>query len=210
MSIRSHVLAVACLVALAGSAQAQPGTAYLQVRGGALVPVGSFADQQDAGGAYSVAAGYEPIDFLGLELEFTQSFNDNVNDRVSGPGFTIISDEVKQNFVVGLGPRVTFLPSDYPVRPFGVLQAEWYHFANFNSVEVDGSTILSDDDEDAAGLEAGLGIEGTVFSVYERSGDEVPMLELTLGAQASYHHAFMPNRDDRQFVTAMGSLGLRF
>jgi hypothetical protein len=212
MKIRSSLLTAVCVLVLAGSAAAQPGTAFLEGRGGALIPVGDFHHEQNVGGAYSIAVGYEFLPFLDMLLEFTHSFNDNDDghDTVRAGRLTFVSDETKQNFVVGLGPRVNFLPSNYLVRPYGTVKAGWYHFANFNSVEVDNRTLISDDDQDAPGIEAGLGLTGTVFTLYEHENDEIPVFEITLGAHASYHHAFLGSRDDRQFVTAMGSLGFRF
>ena len=212
MRIRSQVLAIAVVVLITGSAQAQPGTVYLQAGGGGMIPVGGFQHEQNIGGAYTLSAGYEFIDYLDMQLAFTHSFNDNDNghDTVKGPGFVLVSDEVKQNFMVGIGPRVNFLPSRFAVRPYMLVHAEWLHFANFNNIEVDGETAISDDDQDAAGIRAGLGVEGTIFSLYEREEDEIPLVEVTLGAEGSYHQAFMPNRDDRQFVTVLGSLGVRF
>jgi len=67
-------------------------------------------------------------------LQFTHSFNDNKNsfDTFSGPGFVGHSNETEQNFIVGMGPRFDFLSSDYLVRPYGLFQIEWDHFARFN------------------------------------------------------------------------------
>jgi len=70
--------------------------------------------------------------------------------------------------------------------------------------------VFTDEDEDAAGIEAGLGLTGTIFTLYEHENDEVPVFEMTLGLLGSYHHAFLGGRSDREFVTTMGSLGLRF
>ena len=212
MKIRSSLLTGFFVLVLAGGAAAQPGTAFLEGRGGALIPVGNFHHEQNVGGAYSIAAGYEFLPFLDLLLEFTQSFNDNKDghDTVHAAGVTFVSDETKQNFVVALGPRINFLPSSYPVRPYATVKGGWYHFANFNSVEVNGITKISDEDDDAAGIEAGLGLTGTIFTLYEHENDEIPLFEITLGANASYHHAFLGGRSDRQFVTTMGSLGFRF
>ena len=210
MRIRISLLALASMVVLAGTVHAQPGTVYLQGRGGAMLPVGTFRHLQNSGGAYSIAAGYEFADYLDMQLEFMHSFNDNDNFVFHGSGFTAVSNEVNQTFVVGIGPRINFVPSDFLVRPYGLVQVGWYHFANFNSIKVDNRTILDDTDDDAVGIQAGLGIEGTVFQLYERRGDRVPLLEVTVGAQGSYHQAFMPNKDDRQFVSAMGTVGVRF
>ena len=212
MKIRSFSLLVACFLVLAGNAAAQPGAAFIEGRGGALIPVGEFDDEQDIGGAYSIAAGYEFWPFLDGVFEFTHSFNDNKDshDTVSSAGVTFVSDEVKQNFIVALGPRVNFLPSTYPVRPYANVKTGWYHFANFNSVEVNSVGVFTDEDEDAAGIEAGLGLTGTIFKLYEREGDEIPLFEMTVGAHGSYHQAFLSGRDDHQFVTAMASLGFRF
>jgi hypothetical protein len=143
-------------------------------------------------------------------FEFTHSFNDNDNFVFHGPGFTATSNETNQTFVVGIGPRINFIPSDFLVRPYGLFQVGWYHFANFNSIKVNDRTVLDDDDDDAFGVQAGLGLEGTVFQLYQRRGDKVPLLEVTVGAEGSFHQAFMPNKDDRQFVTAMGTVGVRF
>lgn len=210
MKIRVELLAVAAIIVAAGTAHAQPGTAFFQGRGGAMIPVGDFHHEQNPGGAYSIAAGYEFADFFDMLFEFTQTFNDADNFHAETHGLSIVSDEVKQTFIVGLGPRINFMPSSSPVRPYMVVQGEWCHFANFNSIDIDGTTLLSDDDQDAAAVQAGLGLEGTIFQVYERRGDAIPLLEVTLGVHGSYHQAFMPNRPDRQFVTTMGSLGLRF
>jgi hypothetical protein len=212
MKLRSLWLTVLCVLVLAGSAAAQPGTAFLEGRGGALIPVGDFEDEQDIGGAYSIAAGYEFLPFLDLLLEFTHAFNPTDDDaerfRVGDLNFR--SEETHQNFIVALGPRVNFLPSTFPVRPYGTFKTGWYHFANFNSVEVNSIGQQTDEDEDAVRLEAGLGLTGTIFSLYERENDEIPVFEITLGVHGSYHHAFLGGRDDRQFVTTMGTLGFRF
>jgi hypothetical protein len=96
------------------------------------------------------------------------------------------------------------------VRPYATVKGGWYHFANFTSVEVNGIDRISGDDQDAAGIEAGLGVTGTIFTLYERENDEIPLLEITLGVLGSYHHAFLAGQDDREFVTTMGSLGFRF
>jgi len=212
MSIRALIAAVALSVALSSVASAQPGTVFIEGQGGALIPVGEFRHEQHDGGAYSIAAGYEMLDFLDLMLQFTHSFNDNKNsfDTFSGPGFVGHSNETEQNFIVGMGPRFDFLPSDYLVRPYGLFQVEWDHFARFNHVDFNGRTLISDDDQDAFGVQAGLGIEGTVFQLYEHRGDKYPLMELVVGANASYHHAFQPNRPDKEFVTALGSFGVRF
>lgn len=210
MKIRSLSLTVACVLVFAGHAAAQPGTAFVELRGGALIPVGNFSHEQDPGGAYSIAAGYEFFPFLDGLFEFTHAFNENddVHGRVGDLRFE--SDETHQNFIVALGPRVNFLPSNYPVRPYGTFKTGWYHFANFNSVEVNSIGKISDEDDDAFGLEAGLGLTGTIFTLYERENDEIPLFEMTLGVHGSYHHAFLGGREDRQFVVTMGSLGFRF
>ncbi|MCC6764775.1 MAG: hypothetical protein IT293_08945 [Deltaproteobacteria bacterium] len=212
MKIRSLSLAILCVFGLVGRAAAEPGAAFLEVRGGALIPVGDFSHEQNPGGAYSIAAGYEFLPFLDGIFEFTHSFNDNDGDseRYRQGDFEFKTDEVHQNFVVALGPRINFLPSSYPVRPYATVKGGWYHFANFNSAEVNGIGVFTDEDEDAAGIEAGLGLTGTIFTLYERENDEVPLLEITLGLHGSYHQAFLNNRSDRQFVTTMGSLGFRF
>ncbi len=212
MGTRVQVLALALVAFLTGSAYAQPGTVYLQAGGGGMIPVGGFQHEQNIGGAYTISAGYAFLEYLDMQLAFTHSFNDNDNDHdtVTGPGFKLVSDETKQTFLVGFGPRVNFLPSRFAVRPYMLVHAEWFHFANYNNVQVDGVTVISDDDQDAAGIRAGLGLEGTIFRLYERKEDELPVLEVTLGAEGSFHQAFMPNRDDRQFVTVLGSLGVRF
>jgi len=210
MRIRMSLLGLASMLVVAGIAQAQPGTVIVEGRGGGMIPVGSFRHLQHDGGAYSIAAGYEFTDFLDMFLEFTHSFNDNNNFVFHGPGIRFVSNEVNQTFVVGVGPRINFMPSDSLVRPYGLFQVGWYHFAQFNSIKLNNRTILDDNDPDAVGIQAGLGIEGTIFQLYQRRGDRLPLLEVTLGAQGSYHQAFFPNRDDRQFVTAMGSVGVRF
>ncbi len=175
-----------------------------------MIPVGDFSHEQDVGGAYSIAAGYEFIPFLDLLLEFTHSFNENDDEHVRVADLVFESDETHQTFILGLGPRINFLPSDYKVRPYATVKGGWYHFANFNSLEVNGIGKISDEDNDAAGIEAGLGLTGTIFTLYEREGDEVPLFEMTLGVHGSYHHAFLGGRDDREMVVTMGSLGFRF
>ena len=77
MKIRSLSLAVLCVLWLGGSASAEPGAAFLEARGGALIPVGDFSHEQNPGGAYTIAAGYEFLPFLDLLLEFTHAFNEN-------------------------------------------------------------------------------------------------------------------------------------
>lgn len=212
MKIRSLSLTVLCVLSLVGSAAAEPGAAFVEGRGGVLIPVGHFDRQQDIGGAYTIAAGYEFLPFLDGLLEFTHAFNETDDDhehfRVGDLRFE--NKEVHQNFVVALGPRINFLPSTFPVRPFATVKGGWYHFANFNSIEVNSVGKVSDEDDDAVGIEAGLGLTGTVFTLYARENDEVPLLEITLGLHGSYHHAFMGGRSDREFVTTMGSLGFRF
>jgi hypothetical protein len=218
MKIRalSVVLGLALLIgvslAAAGVACAEPGAAYLQAQGGAMIPVGAFHSQQHIGGGYSILAGYEMLEFLDLNMQFTQTFNDNRNSAstFSGPGFTGVSNETNQTFVVGFGPRINFLPSDYLVRPFGVVQVEWDHFAYFNEVTFNHQTLISDNDQDAVGIQAGLGVEGTIFQLYNNRNDTVPLLELTVGAYGSYHQAFQPGRPDKQFVTTMATFGARF
>lgn len=212
MKLRSLSLTVLCVLVLTGSAVAQPGTAFLEGRGGALIPVGDFAEDQDIGGAYSIAAGYEFLPFLDGLLEFTHAFNPSDDDaeQFTVNGLTFDSDQTHQNFIVALGTRINFLPSSYPVRPYGTVKGGWYHFSNFNSVEVNSIGQQTDEDEDAVGVEAGLGLTGTIFTLYERENDEIPVFEMTLGAHASYHHAFLGGRTDRQFVTTMGTLGFRF
>ncbi len=212
MKIRSLSLAVLCVLGVVGSAAAEPGAAFLEARGGALIPVGHFSHRQDPGGAYSIAAGYEFVPFLDGIFEFTHSFNRNDDDAefYEHGNLDFKSQETHQNFVVALGPRINFLPSSYRVRPYATVKGGWYHFANFNRIEANGITIVSDDDRDAAGIEAGLGMTGTVFTLYERENDEVPLLEITLGVHGSYHRAFVASGSDREFVTTMGSLGFRF
>jgi hypothetical protein len=212
MKLRSLSLTVLCVLGLVGSAAAEPGAAFLEARGGALFPVGHFSRHQDIGGTYSIAAGYEFLPFLDGVFQFTHAFNpsDDDHDRFRVGDLTIESEEVHQNFIVALGPRINFLPSTFPVRPYANVKAGWYHFANFNSVEVNSLGKISDEDDDAVGIEAGLGLTGTVFTLYEHENDESPIFEVTLGAEGTYHHAFMGGREDREFVTAMASLGFRF
>ncbi len=212
MKVRALLVAVGLTVLVTSAAQAEPGAAFVEGMGGAMIPVGDFHRDQHIGGAYSIAAGYEMIEFLDLMLQFTHSFNDNKNehDRFSGPGFSGVSNETNQTFVVGLGPRINFLPSDYLVRPYGVVQVEWDHFAYFNQVDFNHRTLISDDDQDAFGIQAGLGINGTVFQLYRHRDDHAPVMELTVGAHGAYHQAFQPGRPDKQFVTAMASFGVRF
>jgi outer membrane protein with beta-barrel domain len=212
MKIRSLSLTVLCVLVLAASAAAEPGAAFLEGRGGALFPVGNFSHKQDIGGAYSIAGGYEFLPFLDGLLEFTHSFNpsDDDHDHYRHGDVSFESDEVHQNFIVALGPRINFLPSTYRFRPYATVKGGWYHIANFNSLKVNGITVLSDNDDDAAGIEAGLGFNVTVFTLFEHEHDEVPLFEMTVGAHGSYHHAFLTGRTDPEFVTAMGSLGFRF
>jgi hypothetical protein len=210
MRIRASIASITIVLALAGAAEAQPGTAYVQARGGAMIPLGDFSNQQKTGGAYTIAAGYEFIDYVALGMEFTQSFNPSEKFRYSEPGLTVTSEETHQTFVVTAGPRINFLPAHFRVRPYAQFQVGWYHFANFNSIEINGRGILSDEDDDRFGFNGGLGVEGTVLQVYERSGDEIPMLEMTVGAIALYHQAIFGDDPDRQFLTAMGTVGLRF
>lgn len=212
MKIRSLSLAVLCVFVLGGSAAAEPGAAFLEARGGALIPVGDFSHEQNPGGAYTIAAGYEFLPFLDGLLEFTHSFNgtDGDAEHYRQGDLEFKNEETHQNFIVALGPRINFLPSSYPVRPWATVKGGWYHFANFNSAEVNGIGVFTDEDEDAAGIEAGLGLTGTIFTLYERENDEVPLLEVTLGLLGTYHQAFLNNRSDRQFVTTMGSIGVRF
>ncbi len=210
--IRALVVACGLMLALPGAAHAQRGTVFVEGQGGAMIPVGAFHRDQHIGGAYSIAGGYEVVEYLDLMLQFTHSFNDNrnSNDRFAGPGFSGVSNETNQTFVVGIGPRINFLPSDYMVRPYGVFQVEWDHFAYYNQVTFAHHTLISDDDQDAVGLQAGLGIEGTIFQLYNKRDDRYPLMELTVGAYGSFHQAFQPNRADKQFVTTMGAFGVRF
>jgi hypothetical protein len=212
MKLRSLSLTILCVLGLVGSAAAEPGAAFVELRGGALFPVGNFSRHQDIGGAYSIAAGYEFLPFLDGMFEFTHAFNpsDDDHDHFRVGDLVFESEEVHQNFIVALGPRINFLPSDYPVRPYATVKGGWYHFANFNSVEVNSIGQITDEDEDAVGIEAGLGLTGTIFTLYEHENDESPIFEITLGAHGSYHHAFMGGTEDREFVVGMGSLGFRF
>ncbi len=210
MNIRALMMVVGFSVAVSSVAYAQPGTIFLEGQGGAMIPVGAFRHEQNIGGAYSIAAGYEMVEFLDLMLQFTHSFNDNNNDRFRGLGFTGNSNETNQTFVVGIGPRINFLPSDYLVRPYGLFHIEWDHFANFNQVDFQHRTLISGNDQDAVGVQAGLGIEGTVFQLYKHRDDHYPLMEVTVGVNGSYHQAFQPGRADKQFVTTLGSIGVRF
>jgi hypothetical protein len=210
MKIRSQLLTVVCLLALTAPAYAQPGTAFVEGRGGVLVPLGNFANRDHIGGAYTIAAGYEFLPFFDWLVEYTQAFTDNDNFRARRGGLTFISDETHQTFIVSTGPRINFMPSSSRVRPFMEVQFGWYHFAQSNSIKFLGETLLDDEDSDAFGLQGGLGIEGTILQVYERHGDEIPMVELTLGVQASFHRAFLTNRPDRDMITPMASFGVRF
>lgn len=210
MKTRGLLLALGSLIVMAGTAHAQPGTAFIEASGGAMIPVGKFQDVQDQGWAYSILAGYELIDYVDLTMEFTHSFNDNDNAHETAPGVSVESDETHQTFVVDIGPRINFLPARFLVRPYGIFQVGWYHFANFNSVKSAGVDLVSDEDDDAVGIEAGLGLEGTVFQLYENKTDEIPMLDIALGVHGSYHHAFRPGDTDNQFVTTMGSVTVRF
>ena len=206
--MRAQLLALAAVIVVAGTAHAQPGTVFVEGRGGGMIPVGNFRHKLNPGGAYSIAAGYEMVEFIDLLLEFTHSFNDTDNLHFTGPDFTAFSDEVAQTFVVGAGPRISFLPSEYLVRPYGLFQVGWYHFATFNSIKVDGVKILDDHDADAVGIQAGLGIEGTIFQLYERRSDRYPLMEVTLGVQGAYHQAFEPSAPDKQFRGSMTSIDI--
>jgi hypothetical protein len=212
MRIRALLVACGLSLVVAGVAHAQPGTVFVEGQGGAMIPVGDFHHEQHIGGAYSIAAGYEMLDFLDLLLQFTHSFNDNRNDHFefAGPGFAGHVNETNQTFVVGTGARFNFLPASYNVRPYGVFQVEWDHFAYFSEVKFNNHTLISGNDQDAVGLQAGLGIEGTIFQLYNHRDDEIPLLELTLGAYGAFHQAFQPGRADKQFVTTMGAFGVRF
>src|SRR4051812_35783849 len=119
MKIRSLSLAVLCVLCLGGSAFGEPGAAFLEARGGALIPVGNFSHEQNPGGAYTIAAGYEFLPFLDGLFEFTQSFNENDGDaeHYRQGHIEFKTQETHQNFIVALGPRINFLPSSYPVRP---------------------------------------------------------------------------------------------
>src|SRR6185369_7882557 len=101
MKVRALLVAVGLTVLVAGAAQAEPGAAFVEGMGGAMIPVGDFHRDQHIGGAYSIAAGYEMIEFLDLMMQFTHSFNDNKNDhdRFSVDGITGESDETNQTFV---------------------------------------------------------------------------------------------------------------
>ena len=212
MKIRSLSLTVLCVLVLTTSAAAEPGAAFLEAKGGALIPLGNFNHEQDIGGAYSIAAGYEFLPFLDGLFEFTHAFNksDDDHDQFRVGDLRFESDEVHQNFIVALGTRINFLPSNYVFRPYANVKGGWYHFANFNSVEVNSIGQFTDEDEDAVGVEAGLGFTATVFTLFEHQNDEVPLMEITLGADCNYHHAFLGGRSDREFLTTMGTLGFRF
>ena len=211
MKIRAQVVIVAAFVlGLAGIANAQPGTVFIQGRGGAMIPVGNFHKDQNPGGAYSIAAGYEFCDWFDLSLEFTHSFNDTDDFHYTAPQFEAFSDEVAQTFITSLNQRFNFVPAHFPVRPYATTGVGWYHFATFNSIEVNDVKILNDDDIDAVGLSGGLGLEATILEVREHRGDEIPLMEMTLGVGGTFHHTFHPNRPDKQMVTAMAALGFRF
>lgn len=211
MKITRPALALAMgIVALGSVAYAQPGTVFVEGRLGAMLPVAEYRDDVRDGITYSVAAGYEFTEFFDGLFEFTHSFNDAQNLHFQEQGIDVFSDEVKQTFIVELGPRINFAPSEYLVRPYGFVLGGWYHFANFNSAEINGQSLFSDEDDDAGGLQAGLGLQGTIMQLYERRGDRVPLVELTFGAQGAYHQAFMSGRQDRQFVILTGSFGVRF
>jgi hypothetical protein len=91
-----------------------------------------------------------------------------------------------------------------------LMQVGWYHFAQQNSITFLGETLLDDDDRDAVGIQGGLGIDGTVLQIYERQGDEIPLVEMTLGVHAAFHRAFLQNSPDFDMITTMASLGVRF
>lgn len=215
MKIRSRLLMVVCLVGLASGgiaspAFAQPGTAFIEGRGGVLFPLGNFANRDDTGGAYSIAAGYEILPFFDWLIDFTHAFTDNDNFHARRNGVSFESDETHQTFITSTGPRINFMPSSSRVRPFMLFQVGWYHFAQTNDIEAFGETLLSDNDRDAVGIQGGLGIDATVLQVYEHHGDEIPMVEMTVGVHGSFHRAFLTNSPDRDMITTMGSLGVRF
>ena len=215
MKIRSLLLTLVCSTVLVSAllparALAQPGTVFIEGRGGLLIPLGTFSHRDHTGGAYSIAAGYECLEFLDWVLEFTHSFNNNNNFRERVGGVNFISDETHMTFITSTGPRINFMPSSSRIRPYMLFQVGWYHFARKNDIEVNGTTILDDTDRDAVGIEGGLGINGTILQVYERHGDEIPMVEVTMGLEASFHRAFLSNRPDRDMLTTMASLGVRF
>jgi hypothetical protein len=210
MKIRAQVLVAAFVLGIATTAGAQPGTAFIEGRGGAMIPVGHFHKEQNPGGAYSIAAGYEFTSFLDGLLQFTHSFNDNDNFHFTAPQFSATSNETDQTFIVSTGPRINFASSDFPVRPYMLAQVGWYHFATFNSIEINNVKILKDEDIDAVGVQGGLGIEGTILEITEHRGDRYPIMEVTLGVEGSYHQTFIPNRPDKQMVTTMATLGFRF
>src|SRR4029077_9816238 len=99
MKLRTLSLAVLCVLSLAASAAAEPGAAFLEARGGALIPVGHFSHEQNPGGAYSIAAGYEFLPFLDGMLEFTHSFNENDSEaeHFQQGNIEIETEEVHQN-----------------------------------------------------------------------------------------------------------------
>ncbi len=215
MKVRSQLLMVVCAVALASvgvatPASAQPGAAFIEGRGGVLIPLGNFANRDHVGGAYSIAAGYEFLPFFDWLIEYTHAFTDNDNFRARRNGVSFVSDETHQTFITSTGPRINFMPSSSRVRPFMLFQVGWYHFAQSNEIEAFGETLLDDNDRDAVGIQGGLGIDGTVLQIYERHGDEIPMVEMTVGVHASFHRAFLSNSPDRDMITTMASLGVRF
>lgn len=210
MKAYARLLALGCFVVAAGIAHAEPGAVFVEGHGGGMIPLGNFHKTQEPGGTYSVAVGYEAVDFLDLLLEFTHSFNDIDDVRIDRPGFTVFADETAQTFVLGIGPRINFLPSDVPVRPYGLAQVGWYHFDTMNDIFVDGERVRGDDGHDAVGFAGGLGLQATIFQLFERRSDQNPLMELTIGAEARYHQALDPARRDKQFLTAVGSIGVRF
>src|SRR5262249_12376207 len=102
MKIRSLSLAVVCVLALTGSALAQPGTAFTEGHGGALTPINHFSHEQTPGGAYSIAAGSEFLPYLDGIFEFTHAFNENDgdNEHFEHAGLRLKTEETHQNFIV--------------------------------------------------------------------------------------------------------------
>ena len=109
MKLRSLSLAVVCVLVLAGSAMAQPGTAFLEGRGGALIPARQLRPRPGSGrrvqhrGRLRVPA--LPRHALRVHARLQSSDNDNEQFSVGNLHFK--SEETHQNFIVALGPRAS-------------------------------------------------------------------------------------------------------
>ena len=190
-----------------------PGRPSSKARGGALIPVGNFSHEQDIGGAYSIAAGYEFLPFLDGLFEFTQAFNpsDDDHEQLSGrrPALRVRRDPSEFH----RRPRPAHqLPALELSRP--ALRDREGRLVSLRQLQQRRGERRRQDQRTRTRMppasRPGSASPATVFTLYERENDEIPLLEITLGVHGSYHHAFLGGRDDREFVTTMGSLGFRF